>query len=73
MRLNGTDTSYAEMNDIACAVLDGVDSIFLATGTLSVEDTVKVVKKVDRACREAECARWQRQNFEELSYKVSFP
>ncbi|XP_048513437.1 pyruvate kinase PKM-like [Athalia rosae] len=73
VRIKGIEPSYTEMNDISCAVLDGVDSIFLATGDLSVEDTVKVIKNVDIACREAECARWQRQNFEELSYKALIP
>lgn len=71
VRTKGASPSQSEMNDISSAVLDGVDSIFLATGSLGVEDTVNVVKSVDVACREAECARWQRQNFEELSYKVS--
>ncbi|XP_046742507.1 pyruvate kinase PKM-like [Diprion similis] len=73
VRIKGTEPSYTDMNDISCAVLDGVDSIFLATGALSVDETVKVVKNVDIACREAECARWQRQTFEELSYKALIP
>ncbi|XP_023290529.1 pyruvate kinase [Orussus abietinus] len=55
------------------AVLEGADSILLATGASSAENTIDLVKKVDKACREAECARWQRQLFQELSYKASIP
>lgn len=55
---------------VANAVLEGVDGIFLATGALNVEETVNLVQSVHLVCREAENARWQRQIFQELSYKV---
>ncbi|XP_043273321.1 pyruvate kinase-like [Venturia canescens] len=58
---------------IANAVLEGIDGIFLATGFLNVEETVNLLQSVKLVCREAENARWQRQIFQELSYKASIP
>lgn len=57
-------------NLIASAVLNGVDAIFLATGELNAKETTELLKEVDTVCREAESARWQKQIFDELSYKV---
>lgn len=59
-----------ELDLVANAVLEGADSIFLATGSLDTKETLRLIENVDVVCREAECARWQRQIFKELSYKV---
>ncbi|XP_047368243.1 pyruvate kinase-like [Vespa velutina] len=48
---------------IAIAVLDGADTICLATGNLNLKDTLLLVKEIDTVCREAESARWQREIF----------
>ena len=61
-----------DLSLLANSVLEGVDGIFLATGSLSVKDTVNLVRDAHAVCREAEQARWQRQIFEELTYKVEF-
>lgn len=58
------------MNLIAHAVLNGVDAIFLKTGAMNMKDTTKLLRDVDIVCREAESARWQKEIFDELSYKV---
>ena len=60
------------MGEIANAVLEGADTIYLATGVLQAKETADLIRKVDIVCREAESARWQRQLFEELSYKVLY-
>ncbi|XP_031773055.1 pyruvate kinase-like [Apis florea] len=62
-----------DMNLIANAVLDGIDAIFLKTGSLNMKDTSQLIKDIDIICREAECARWQKEIFDELSYKVPVP
>ncbi|KOC58949.1 Pyruvate kinase isozymes R/L [Habropoda laboriosa] len=62
-----------DMNLIANAVLNGVDAIFLKTGTLNAKETTKLLKDVDMVCREAESARWQKEIFDELSCKVPVP
>ncbi|XP_033296966.1 pyruvate kinase-like [Bombus bifarius] len=62
-----------DMNLIAHAVLNGVDAIFLKTGAMNMKDTTKLLKDVDIVCREAESARWQKEIFDELSYKVPIP
>ncbi|KAK0181900.1 hypothetical protein PV327_000084 [Microctonus hyperodae] len=62
-----------ELDLVANAVLEGADSIFLATGSLDTKETLRLIENVDVVCREAECARWQRQIFQELSYKASIP
>ncbi|XP_015589639.1 pyruvate kinase PKM [Cephus cinctus] len=67
------ECSHGNMSQIANAVLEGADSIHLRTGNLDVMETIQLVKKVDIVCREAESARWQRQLFEELSYKTLIP
>ncbi|KAK1135270.1 hypothetical protein K0M31_008041 [Melipona bicolor] len=59
-----------DMNLIAHAVLNGVDAIFLKTGAMNMKDITKLLKDVDIVCREAESARWQKEIFDELSYKV---
>ncbi|XP_046837083.1 pyruvate kinase-like [Vespa crabro] len=48
---------------VAIAVLDGADTICLATGNLNLKDTLLLVKEIDTVCREAESARWQREIF----------
>lgn len=58
------------MNLIASAVLNGVDTILLKTGSLDSKGTTELLKNVDIVCREAESARWQKEIFDELSYKV---
>ncbi|CAD1478791.1 unnamed protein product, partial [Heterotrigona itama] len=58
-----------DMNLIAHAVLNGVDGIFLKTGAMNANDITKLLKAVDIVCREAESARWQKEIFDELSYK----
>ncbi|KAK9298554.1 hypothetical protein QLX08_008146 [Tetragonisca angustula] len=62
-----------DMNLIAHAVLNGVDAIFLKTGAMNMKDITKLLKDVDIVCREAESARWQKEIFDELSYKVPIP
>lgn len=60
-----------DLDLLANAILEGVDGIFLATGSVvDMNELVKVIEDVDLVCREAESARWQRQIFHELSYKV---
>lgn len=59
-----------DMNLIAHAVLNGVDAIFLKTGAMNMKDIIKLLKDVDIVCREAESARWQKEIFDVLSYKV---
>lgn len=59
-----------DMTLIAHAVLNGVDAIFLKTGAMNMKDITKLLKDVDIVCREAESARWQKELFDELSYKV---
>ncbi|CAK9829804.1 Pyruvate kinase PKLR [Anthophora retusa] len=71
VRSNGK--SNIDMNLIASAVLNGVDAIFLKTGTLDMKETTKLLKNIDMICREAESARWQKAIFDELSYKVPIP
>ena len=68
--LDENGCSKMNMSEIANAVLEGADTIFLTTGTLNAKETADLIRKVDIVCREAESARWQRQLFEELSYKV---
>ncbi|XP_076763134.1 pyruvate kinase [Xylocopa sonorina] len=62
-----------DMSLIANAVLNGVDGIFLKTGNLGTKETVRLLNDVDAVCREAESARWQKEIFNELSYKVPIP
>ncbi|XP_016914153.3 pyruvate kinase [Apis cerana] len=62
-----------DMNLIANAVLNGIDAILLKTGSLNMNDTSQLIKDIDIVCREAECARWQKEIFDELSYKVPIP
>lgn len=64
------DKININMNLIANAVLNGIDAIFLKTGSLNMYDTSQLIKNIDIVCREAECARWQKEIFDELSYKV---
>lgn len=59
-----------DLNLIANAVLNGADGIFLKTGSLNEKETVEVIKNVDAVCRQAESARWQKEIFDELNYKV---
>ncbi|KAK2583105.1 hypothetical protein KPH14_009132 [Odynerus spinipes] len=67
------NTPRVNLELVANAVLDGVDTIFLATGSLGLKDTVKLVKDVDVACREAESARWQKEIFDTLSNMMTIP
>ncbi|XP_035724431.1 pyruvate kinase-like [Vespa mandarinia] len=60
-KLNKTPKINTEL--IAIAVLDGADTICLATGNLNLKDTLLLVKEIDTVCREAESARWQREIF----------
>ncbi|KAH0566562.1 hypothetical protein KQX54_001770 [Cotesia glomerata] len=63
-----------DLDLLANAILEGVDGIFLATGSVvDMNELVKVIEDVDLVCREAESARWQRQIFHELSYKITIP
>ncbi|XP_054016574.1 pyruvate kinase PKM-like [Hylaeus anthracinus] len=67
------DESNLDMNLIANAVLNGVDTIFLKTGSLDAKETTELIKSVDVVCREAESARWQKEIFYELGNKVLIP
>ncbi|XP_017762660.1 PREDICTED: pyruvate kinase-like [Eufriesea mexicana] len=67
------ETPDIDMNLIANAVLNGVDAIFLKTGSLNMKESTQLLKDVDRVCREAESARWQKEIFDELSHKVPIP
>ncbi|KZC14922.1 Pyruvate kinase, partial [Dufourea novaeangliae] len=62
-----------DVNLIANAVLNGVDAIFLKTGSLNEKETTELINNVDAVCREAESARWQKEIFDELSYKMPIP
>ncbi|XP_017893500.2 pyruvate kinase-like [Ceratina calcarata] len=62
-----------DMNLIANAVLNGVDAILLKTGSLEPKEVSQLLKDVDVVCREAESALWQKDIFDELSYKVPVP
>ncbi|KAG7213001.1 hypothetical protein KM043_002339 [Ampulex compressa] len=70
-RGGGNTESKIDMDLIASAVLDGADAVFLTTGNMNTRETVELVKNIDVVCREAESARWQRQIFNELSYKAA--
>ncbi|XP_043499370.1 pyruvate kinase-like [Polistes fuscatus] len=58
---------------IANAVLDGADTICLATGNLNLKDTLKLIKDAHVVCREAESARWQREIFDTFSNMTMIP
>nr|XP_031834389.1 pyruvate kinase-like [Nomia melanderi] len=62
-----------DLNLIANAVLNGAGAIFLKTGSLNEKETVEVIKNVDAVCRQAESARWQKEIFDELNYKMPVP
>ncbi|XP_076655565.1 pyruvate kinase [Halictus rubicundus] len=58
-----------DVNLIANAVLNGVDTIFLKTGAMNGKETSELIKNVDLVCRQAESARCQREIFDELICK----
>ncbi|XP_057338019.1 pyruvate kinase-like [Microplitis mediator] len=63
-----------DLDLLANAILEGVDGIFLATGSsIDINKLKKLIEDVDLTCREAENARCQRQIFHELSYKITIP
>ncbi|XP_074104623.1 pyruvate kinase PKM [Cotesia typhae] len=74
-RVSTTDVKVKlDLDLLANAILEGVDGIFLATGSVvDMNEHVKIIEDVDLVCREAESARWQRQIFHELSYKITIP
>ncbi|KAI4500812.1 hypothetical protein M0802_004023 [Mischocyttarus mexicanus] len=58
---------------IANAVLDGADTICLATGNLNLNDTLELIKDAHVVCREAESARWQREIFDTFTNMTMIP
>lgn len=61
----------AELSDIANAVLDGIDCIFLCHERSAYEHADKCIQQIATTCKEAEAAVWQKQIVKELSNNVS--
>ncbi|XP_015123632.1 pyruvate kinase [Diachasma alloeum] len=72
-RVPNDSSTKLNLDSVANAVSEGVDTIFLATGALNVKNTIKLIGDVDLVSREAESARWLRKIPRDLSYKTTTP
>ncbi|XP_011305724.1 pyruvate kinase PKM-like isoform X2 [Fopius arisanus] len=72
-RVADDNSTKLKLESVTNAVLEGIDTIFLASPIFDLKNTIKVFEDIELVLRKAEAARWHRQILQYSSYKRTIP